>query len=225
MKPLYIKACPRFQGLSLFLFRHNAGLGLGNSLLHSVVSLFLQHQDLESFKVCELRSSFSLGDLLSPGGLGPFGIDVCSSPFLRDGGGSCASWKAFEDQWGQNGLSEGDRLSLDSWAINEDSLLVDDLNDGGKLVVHENDSADLDESPVGSLDAGFSRHRNVYYVNIKIVSNFSKTLQTEVCGGSAWDAAWNCPADFLKNTGRCEESPGETLLEITCTLFSPINYP
>ncbi|KAH3670975.1 hypothetical protein OGAPHI_000686 [Ogataea philodendri] len=136
-----------------------APLLLSNGFLDSVVSLLLQHQDLESFKVCELRSSFSLGDLLSPRGLGPFGVDVGSSPLLGDGGGSGTSWETFKDQWGQHGLSERDGLSLNRWTVNKSSLLVDDLHDGGELVVHKDDSTDLDESPVGCFHAGFSRHR------------------------------------------------------------------
>lgn len=59
----------------------------------------------------------------------------------------------FEDLLGELKSSNGDNLSLDSFSINQDSLVVEDVYDGGKLsfegtVVNSSNSADLNKSVV-----------------------------------------------------------------------------
>lgn len=129
-------------------------LGLSKSLLHVVSALLLQHHDLESFKVQQLSAALSRGQLLGPRGGGPLGVDARGGPSLVHGAGSGALGD-LDHQGGQGDPGERDRLAGDLGAVDEDALLVDDFDDGGKLgVVDEDDAANFDQSPVSGFDGG-----------------------------------------------------------------------
>lgn len=128
-------------------------LGLGCFDGGSVLSLLLQSHDLESLKVREVGSGLSGGELLGPRGRIPLGLYTTLLPCLGEGGGSCGPWEACDDVWGEGQVV----VCLDvtghagRWAIDEGSVVVDDLRDDGERTCVWSDgevdnSADLHES-------------------------------------------------------------------------------
>lgn len=109
-------------------------LSLSDSLLDSVSSLLSQDHNLESFKVRQSGTCFTLSNLLSPSGRAPLFSDTSSSPFLRDGSSSGTSWQG-ESQWSQNNVTQVDSLTSNAslWTIDQSTLLVNDFDNSSQL--------------------------------------------------------------------------------------------
>lgn len=106
----------------------------------------LEFHDRESFEVTEVGSEVLLCDVLGPGGFSPFGAHVSGRPCFDDGGGSSSEEK-FELEFGQLDVVHVDLHSgVLGWAVNDNVVLVDDINDGedGFLAWYVSDSTDFD---------------------------------------------------------------------------------
>lgn len=158
------------------------GLDLGQSLALLESSLLLESENLEAVEVGETLPPLNLIPLLGPVGLLPLGVDLGLLPGLSDGAGSGAAVEALDDKGREEDLAEGNGLSgngelgLGGRTVDENllcgsiscadeagagrtySLVVDDLDDRGQaaregvVAVDDNDTADLDEAPVRTLN-------------------------------------------------------------------------
>lgn len=111
-----------------------------------------QTQNFESLEIVELFSS-GLSDVRgSQGALIEVLLDILLGESFSElsVSDSSADWQHLLGE-----LKSGDRddLSLDTFSINQNSLVIDDVDDGGQLsfkraVINSSDSADLDKSVV-----------------------------------------------------------------------------
>lgn len=134
-------------------------------------------------------------DLLGPGGVGPLFVNLGGGPLLSDGGGASTSWNVGDDVRSKDDVAEGDTLTGDTsgWAVDEHSLLVDDLDNSGELtgvstLSDEDNTAELDKSPVGSLDSGFGHFLLVVSVSVYRDADILVSSLVILCiPGVRWD--------------------------------------
>lgn len=108
-----------------------------------------QHHDLEPLEVGELSPASSVGDGLAGGTLRPLLGEALLTDDLADDAAAGSSSDGHLEL-GELQPPHGDDLALDVLTINEDSVLVDDVDDDGKVafllaVVDACDSSHLNE--------------------------------------------------------------------------------
>lgn len=113
-------------------------------------------EDLESFKVGEFLSTGLTGVCLADGAFIEGFLDIFLGNDFAEFSTSDSS-SDFQDLLGELEPSDGDSLARNSFTIDEDSLVGDDVDDGGELallrsVVDSGDSSYFDETIVSLSD-------------------------------------------------------------------------
>lgn len=128
-----------------------------------VSPLLLQDHDLEAVEVGQSTAELAGGDLLSPGRLGPLVGNTGLLPELGDNTSAGTTGQLGNDDGSEGDVSKSDGLAGDTGlrAVNEDALVVNNLDDSGKLaslgtVVDDNNTANFNKSPLRGLN--FCRH-------------------------------------------------------------------
>lgn len=76
--------------------------------------LFLQSQNLESFEVRQVLSSFTLSSLLGPAALSPFGVDVFLLPQLLHGSSTGSTRQFGDDERSEGSVGESEGMTRDN---------------------------------------------------------------------------------------------------------------
>lgn len=99
---------------SIFFLHYNNHLSLGSSLVDSKSLLLLEQKNLEALKVGKSSSSLSLGNLLSPSGLGPLGVDLRGLPLLSNSRRTSSTGKLGNNVRSQDNVSKSNTLAGDT---------------------------------------------------------------------------------------------------------------
>lgn len=89
-----------------------------------------EHKDFVSLEVGEILSALLSGESLAEWAL----CEFLGNSFFADDGSNLATAGAsadLEDLLGELKSADGDDLALDAFSIDEDSLVVEDINDSG----------------------------------------------------------------------------------------------
>lgn len=111
-----------------------------------------EDEDLVSLEISEALSPLLSGEGLSEGAL----CELLGDALLGDGGSQLSgagSTSDLDHLLGELESADGDDLTLDVLAVDQDALVVEDVHDGGELalegtVVDPSHAADLDELAV-----------------------------------------------------------------------------
>lgn len=128
-----------------------------------------EDEDLVSLEISEVLSPLLSGKGLSDGALG----ELLSHSLLGNGSSQFSSAGATSDLdhlAGELESADGDDLTLDILAVDQDTLVVEDVHDGGELalegtVVDPSHAADLDELAVALNRRGSTISLVVKYID------------------------------------------------------------
>lgn len=109
-----------YRSRKIHLYYSYNYLSLSSDSSGSIKSLLLQNTHLKSLEVVQGSSSSLVGQFLGRSRSSPLSVNVSSSPFLVNSSSSDALWQVWQDNVRQSNLLQGDGLSWDGWAVNQD---------------------------------------------------------------------------------------------------------